>query len=646
MWSDNETNLDLLNVSYLVSAVTDTVQSKNLLPITIGVFGDWGSGKSSIMSMAQKDLEADEKVLCLSFNGWLFEGYEDAKAALMGSILDGIREKRTLGVKGKDLMAKLAKRVNWFSLMGMVTKHAATFTIGDPITSIMGVAGDVTNPDNIKVVGDLVDEAKGVVKDEDESQEKKESFRQNVREFRSDFGKLLKETKIETLVIFIDDLDRCLPDTVIETLEAVRLFLFVEGTAFVICADETLVENAVQRRFPEPLGIKNEIAQNYLEKLVQVPVRIPPLGPNEVRSYMNLLFAQLRMQNDFSKVHEKALLEGQNIASDSVLDYEWFQKIDGLPSELIQDLDLTERIGANLGDMLSGNPRQIKRFLNTLILRMRMSERRGAKLDQGILAKLMVLEYKKKEAFGVLANLQGGESGQPADLALLEGLAKKEKAGKAAEDEPSEKVSTKEGNGTQKPEPDQRTKGPSISIEFQAWLDDPWQIEWLASDPVLSSTDLRPYFYVSRDRIGLVSGPKLQLSPEAQEILKKLISRSDTERMNGLTSTPNLSSADANAILQALVERARKADEFMLEDAPVNILLAYAQTRPDIASEAVLALGRVPEVRLGPGVAARLSGIMQKVPNTVGVVNRQLQKFSQSTENLALASAAKSILNR
>jgi predicted KAP-like P-loop ATPase len=69
-----------------------------------------------------------------------------------------------------------------------------------------------------------------------------QNLRRGIREFRKDFEKLLKETKLKTLVVIIDDLDRCMPDTIIETLEAIKLFLFVPHTAFILGADERLVK--------------------------------------------------------------------------------------------------------------------------------------------------------------------------------------------------------------------------------------------------------------------------------------------------------------------------------------------------------------------------------------------------------------------
>jgi predicted KAP-like P-loop ATPase len=103
MWSDRETTIDLLNVEHLVTAITGTVTRGHLRPLTLGVFGDWGSGKSSVISMAKQRVEQDHpNILCVYFNGWLFEGYEDAKAAILGTILDELADKRKAKEKARD----------------------------------------------------------------------------------------------------------------------------------------------------------------------------------------------------------------------------------------------------------------------------------------------------------------------------------------------------------------------------------------------------------------------------------------------------------------------------------------------------------------------------------------------------------------
>ena len=151
MWSDRESELDLLNVQHLVAAVEATVRADHLLPVTVGVFGDWGSGKSTVMNLARETLDKDEEILCVHFNGWLFEGYEDAKAAILGTILDRVSEKEGLGEEAKKVIGELVKRVNWFRLAGLVGS-AAMMAQGLPPEAAMLAAGLQAAPSRLREV--------------------------------------------------------------------------------------------------------------------------------------------------------------------------------------------------------------------------------------------------------------------------------------------------------------------------------------------------------------------------------------------------------------------------------------------------------------------------------------------------------------
>jgi predicted KAP-like P-loop ATPase len=134
-----------------------------------------------------------------------------------------------------------------------------------------------------------IDEAADLLKPAEE-----ESIPEEIHHLREEFAKLLDEAKIDQLVVLIDDLDRCLPATAIDTLEAIRLFLFVPKTAFIVGADEGMIEYAVRQHFPNlPLASGPlPYARNYLEKLIQIPFRIPALGVQESRTYVMLLLVQ------------------------------------------------------------------------------------------------------------------------------------------------------------------------------------------------------------------------------------------------------------------------------------------------------------------------------------------------------------------
>src|SRR5439155_7736864 len=120
---------------------------------------------------------------------------------------------------------------------------------------------------------------------------------EGIHALRDSFEKALEAMDV-TLVVLIDDLDRCLPETTISTLEAIRLFLFLKNTAFVIAADDAMIKHAVKRHFE---GVSDELVSNYFDKLIQLPIRVPPLGTQEVRAYMMLLFIENSGLDDIAR---------------------------------------------------------------------------------------------------------------------------------------------------------------------------------------------------------------------------------------------------------------------------------------------------------------------------------------------------------
>lgn len=643
MWSDNETAVDLLSVKHLVGAVTGTICNDRVLPATIGIFGDWGSGKSSLVKMVTKEFEGQDDVLCLTFNGWLFEDYEDAKAALMGTIIDEIKEKRELTAKAKELIKSLIKRVDWFRLAFLMTKHAVTYMLAgtagnlflsatDLVGAAKGIPEKVRNlkPSDVtgikeKISATKIEDVQGITKDPADS----ESVRKNIRDFRKDFEELLKQTKVKTLVVFIDDLDRCLPDTVIETLEAIRLFLFVPGTAFVVSADEKLVEQAVERKFPDPSG-RGELSRNYLEKLIQFPIRIPSLGRSEVKTYMNLLFAELRLVSDFDALIAKVPTAGDGGLWDIVVDRAWFEKnLDAIPQELSEDLLMTQQIGDVLAETLYGNPRQVKRFLNTLLIRMSMAESRGLSLKKRILAKLMVLEYKRPTDFKTLAQRQAQEEGKSKDLRLLEDRA----AGVMS------LRSTTKSNADQK---DSIIAQELVSSEFGFWLEDKWLLNWLKLEPKLGGEDLRLYFHVSRDKIGTLLGPIIQLSNDAQSVLGLLISDSEAQRVKGFEKIKELPQDDALNVLEVLGERALASET----TETVSVIIKAAEAQPLLINKAVSILRNVPESRISLGIPIQVVHLKKLSTGGIHLIDQLLQKWSESVENHALQQATANALKR
>jgi predicted KAP-like P-loop ATPase len=631
MWADHETSIDLLGFDHLVGAVEDIVKNDDLLPATVGVFGDWGSGKSSLLKIVTKSLQADPKVLTLEFNGWLFEGYDDAKAALLETIVGELvsRKKDTLTDEAKRIGLRLLRRINWFRVAATagksIGKYGAAFAVGGP-----PAAGVVAVGDAVKLLGKAQESLESLDSEKIQellADESEQTIQATIRDFRREFRALLDATDIATLVVVIDDLDRCLPDTIIETFEAIKLFLFVPHSAFIIGADERLVKYAVQRRFPELPGSRAEVGRDYLEKLIQYPVRVPALGRVELETYISLLFTQLAgVGPDQLKTcaewafSAESIREGRAFGSATAQDI-----LKTIPDELPERLALASRISTILAPGLNGNPRQCKRFLNMLLMRLSMAERRGIKdLQQRVLAKLMLLEYLRSQAFKRLAELQAQQEGAPKELAALEAHAK----AKASEEVSSDG-----------PENSEQVSLPPLAAEMEAWLNDEFICQWLGLEPPLASVDLRPYVFFSRDALGSMGAAIQRLSPQAQEVLSKLLSDAESVRGLGVKESEHLSPADAAAVFQELVSRAGQEQDWSTEDCVFYRLFNYVAIRKDLGGELVTFLRRAPDGQLPVDVVPRLRNTCADSP-AQATAETLINEWKATSPNALLKRAA------
>lgn len=641
MWSDNETLEDYLCCDHLVTTVESLVSNPQLLPCSVGVFGDWGSGKTSLLKMIEARLDGKDDIVVIWFNGWLFEGLEDAKTALMGTILEKLAEKKPIGEKGLGLFCNLWKRVDKMRASLFMGKLGVA--VGGALLSAAGHSGheSLSSGAAAGVLTDLPELSKQIkdacgdkVKLEDIDkclQEAKDTgSRKAIREFREDFGKLLQALEgISSVVVFIDDLDRCMPETIVETLEAIKLFLFTPKTAFVIGADERLVKYAVRKRFPELPGEKAEVGRDYLEKLIQFPVRVPPLGVGEFETYINLLFAKLGWitTDQFDKLHGAAsAIQGEDVLTVR-LNLSSAKKVlgDKLPGALEETFVLASHLAPILSTGLAGNPRQCKRFLNMLLMRQSMAKTRSIELNQRVLAKLMLLEYFRPESFRQLARFQAEENGKPVALARAEKAvaAKKQLSATSADqtiDDESDGVVAQ-------------------TYRIPPWLDDDWIKNWLDMEPHLASEDLRPYFFFSRDTLGSLSAVAQRLTPLAQEVLTGLLHDSEAVNKTTLQKVATINEAEAAAIFEALCERVRQEDDLGDEKSSFARLLNFVKARPTMFSQYIAHLSDLSESVLPPHVVTSVISLSDDAAKQ-SIAKPLLVKWTQSS-NAQLKKLAK-----
>lgn len=519
MWADNETTEDFLNYEVHCNLIKEYVTNQNLLPLTIGIFGDWGSGKSSIMKLLEQKLKDNEKVLTIYFNSWLFESYEDAKVSLLENILLELSKNETLGETAKKKILSLISRVDYMKLakdgIKKYGKNIVDIIATGGVGSVIEAGFSMLNKDKIDKLetADLT-KLNQYIKDE-----QKNTTKNTIKTFRKDFEELINLTDYESVVIFIDDLDRCMPERVIETLEAIKLFLSVPNTAFVIGADERIIKHSISMHLKlhtlnsdsDYLQDSKQIVTDYIEKLIQIPYRLPKLSLSEIETYNNLLFCKTQLnENDFKIVYDDYQSFKQ---SDFYSAYSYGhikEKIDfdNKPS-LSSLLNLSHSMSQMITTILKGNPRQTKRFLNTFILRTKLASVAKLDIDIFVLIKLMLLEYFDTKLFKKLNEFQSKNNGFFPEINILE------------------KVFCE---GIQNP----------FNDSFQEWQT-PQMVSWIKIEPKLSDTDLRNYFWLFRDKTESTLSDVHMVSPILQKIYKGLKSTQETEVRVSLESAKSLS---------------------------------------------------------------------------------------------------------
>lgn len=365
---DNPSRVDLLGFDDIVAAVESTITREELDPITVGVNAPWGGGKTTVLRLLQRQLAARDDLLVVYVSPWEYDRTTDAKATLIGVVLgrlDGeIREDQSVTDSIRRRLGELRDRINVAKAVRLAATSALTMSLP-----------------SVKELTSLFDG--------------EQASDPTLQGFRDQFAELLASdalAHVRQVIVLVDDLDRSLPDTVVETLEAIKLFLSVDKMAFVIAADEDNVARAIGRRL-ESTG-QPTTARQYLEKIVHIPFRIPALSRERTEEYLVLL-----MLGDVASIDSIV----ERVASTRGDGSSLAARLDGLvPEGRRTDVELAERLAPILHRHTEGNPRRLKRFLNALWLRTAFARSRGVDLEPDACAKLMVAELLYPDLFAQL----------------------------------------------------------------------------------------------------------------------------------------------------------------------------------------------------------------------------------------------------
>ena len=535
MWSDTESKEDYLNFGEVSQIVTEILETEAMLPVSIGVFGNWGAGKSSLLNLIEQQIKSNEWIV-IKFDAWLYQGFDDARTALLETIanhlIQAAKNEETILQKSKNLLA----RIDGLRLAGWLAEGAA-LAAGFPtfglVSKIFGTAQnaldgiqDATESKRVVETGkEIVDSGRKLI-----APQKQQTPPQQIDEFRKEYGEILQDLG-KKLVIVIDNLDRCLPANAIQTLEAIRLFLFLNRTAFIIAADEEMIRHSVAEHYKD-LSYRHQI--DYLDKLIQIPIRVPKAGVLEIRAYLYMLYAihqkiptkKLASLRQFLETHLQQSWKSQSLNPEDVT-----KTIEEQHNQvLLSDFERANRIAPLLANSpnVYGNPRIVKRILNTIKMRTKIADKRQMPLDEAIITKLVIFERcVDSDVVTKFYQLVNEGEGKPELLKELE-------------------------NNNE-----QNLSKLSENKSIQTFI-----TEWVKLEPKLSNVDLRAAIYLSRETI-LLNTYTAQLSQKAQDVLSiLLVTKSKTGSQNTQTAIQGLTINEQISVMEALIEQLRKLDNW------------------------------------------------------------------------------------
>ena len=317
-------------------------------PFTVGVYGEWGSGKTTFVTFVSKFLDeltatGGAPILFVPFKAWEYKTADEIWRALILAIarsLLGIPDstaqpdvspppptlwQRVKGLLGADAIvlhreetppdanskyAELTAKLD-ASLYGGISKSSpsidsaeATITVVKSVVAAMssasplvagirGIFGLNTDLD----LGKLVDKGQN------------ESTRQRI-ESMAEFKNILTDLfagEQRRVFVFIDDLDRCMPDTALDLLEAIKIFFPTTRCVFLVAADETLIGQGLRMRFRDVIDAKgggdanaflNRKGREYFEKIIQLPVYLPRPGSDDILRFIGAQYPEWHAASD------------------------------------------------------------------------------------------------------------------------------------------------------------------------------------------------------------------------------------------------------------------------------------------------------------------------------------------------------------
>ena len=301
-------------------------------PITIGVFGNWGSGKTSLMRLMRKIVDCegqgDNAAVAVWFNAWQYEREEHLIVPLIATIARDIKKKQEqwekislndevddAASKALNIMKDGGKRVH-DALRSVLYGVSMKGKLGVPLLGELEISASMKN---------MIERYEAVTQDTLMARSLYFDAFDQLRELSHD-----KDIKKPQIVVFIDDLDRCFPEQAVCLLESVKLVLHQPRFSFVLGIYPQIVEEFIRNKYAAqyPMAAATAASRDddelrsrmnnyldyfndYLGKIVQVRHYVPERRPDQMQGYIRQLLDEAGVTSRFlvEGISEKDLLE-------------------------------------------------------------------------------------------------------------------------------------------------------------------------------------------------------------------------------------------------------------------------------------------------------------------------------------------------
>ncbi len=270
-------------------------------PLTIGIFGEWGTGKTSTMRLIEDVVREDDSSVAVWFNAWQYEKEDHLIVPLTATVEQEITL-RMEAKKWKGSLAKGAKNLRE-ALRAIAYGFSIKGKVGIPLLSEAEI--NLSPKDMIERYQDLTKDAVLA----------RSLYFDAFKKLYDLTGNTTKEGKKKTkkeiaeigtpprIVVLVDDLDRCFPDKAVELLEGIKLVLHQPGFSFVIGVNDEIIQKFIKTKYEKEFHISGSYFDQYLDKIVQVKVPVPSREPesNEMEQYVRSLLSDEVFDDDNTK---------------------------------------------------------------------------------------------------------------------------------------------------------------------------------------------------------------------------------------------------------------------------------------------------------------------------------------------------------